>query len=261
MKTLILAGGSQSTIHPEREGIPKPMIEIGERPLLWHIMKSFSRHGISEFIVCGGYKVEMIKEYFTDFYIYGSDITVNLATNTVVVHKSQTEDWKVTVVDTGLNTSAFDRVKKVKDYLPGDFFVTYGDCLSDIDFKEMTEQHQSAGKSASIAMVRPTGRKQFLSFNKKGEMTFNRLGKGEMSTYGWISGTIYLLKPEVLDMPESGTLSEESFFAALSRKKEVTPYYHNGFWTSIETLRDLVAAEKMWEAGIAPWYPFPGTGT
>ena len=253
MKTVILAGGSQSTIHPERDGIPKPMIELGERPLLWHIMKSFSGHGITEFIVCGGYKVEMIKEYFLDYYIYASDITVDLATNTVKVHKNRTEDWKVTVVNTGKNTSPMQRVRQVLPYMEDDFFVTYGDCLSDIDLSAMVQLHKETGNTATIAMVKPSGRKQFLSFDDRGTLSFNRLGKDAEGAYGWINGTIYLFKPEITQFLGNEIYSEETLFAELSETRQITPFYHNGFWVSIETLRDLVSTERLWERGTAPW--------
>ena len=140
MKVVILAGGQKSTISSEQVGIPKPMVEIGGKPMLWHIMKSFSAHGLNEFVICGGYKVDMIKEYFMDFYIYQSDITVDLQTNTIQVHKNRTEDWRVTVVDTGVQASTGQRVSQIKEYVDDDtFIVTYGDCLSDVNVKEMIE--------------------------------------------------------------------------------------------------------------------------
>ena len=253
MKAVILAGGSQSTIHPEREGIPKPMIEIGERPLLWHIMKSFSRYGINEFIVCGGYRVEMIKEYFLDYYIYASDITVDLSSNTVEIHKKRTDNWKVTVVNTGVHTAPLRRVEMVKQFLTDDFLVTYGDCLSDIRFDDLIKTHRDGGTPASIAMVRPTGRKQFLSFDENGEISLARLGN-DAGKYAWINGNIYAFKPDIFPMLEQCGYTELNLLKTLSAEKRLIPFYHNGFWSSIETLHDLANAERMWRAKEAPWY-------
>ena len=162
MKVVILAGGMQSSISNEMEGIPKPMVDIGGKPLIWHIMKHFSQYGFTEFIVCGGYKVNKIKEYFMDFYIYESDITVDLQTNTVEIHKNKTEDWKVTVVDTGLFSATGQRVRMIENYVDGDFIVTYGDCLSDIDICRLVEYHCNEGKVATITMVKPSGRDELL---------------------------------------------------------------------------------------------------
>lgn len=169
IKVVILAGGAQSTLNDEREGIPKPMVDLGGKPLLWHIMKQFSKQGFKEFIVCGGYHVDMIKEYFQDFYIYESDITVNLANNTIEVHKNKTEDWKVTVVDTGLFSTTGRRVSMVEKFIGGEtFLVTYGDCLSDIDFIALLGMHCKGNKEATMTMVKPTGRSRLLPIDDKG---------------------------------------------------------------------------------------------
>ena len=169
MQVVILAGGQRSTISNEQEGIPKPMAEIGGKPMLWHIMKSFSAYGLNEFIICGGYKVDMIKEYFMDYYIYQSDITVDLKTNTVEIHRNRTEDWKVTVVDTGLYSSTGQRVARIKEYIDGDtFIVASGDCLFDIDVNRMIAYHGEQGKTATMAVARPTGRNEALDIDEAG---------------------------------------------------------------------------------------------
>lgn len=196
MKAVILAGGTRSTISNEQQGIPKPMVEIGGKPLLWHIMKSFSAYGISEFIVCGGYKVDLIKEYFMDFYIYQSDITVDLQNNTVQIHKNRTEDWKVTVVDTGLYSATGLRVARIENYIEDDiFFVTNGDCLSDIDIRDMLAYHEKQGKRATMAVARPTGRNEALRIADDGCVMGNK--DGERESRAWTNACMYVLNRDI----------------------------------------------------------------
>lgn len=253
MQTVILAGGERSTISGEREGIPKPMVEIGGRPLLWHMMKHFSAYGINDFIVCGGYKIETIKEYFMDFYIYESDITVDLQKNTVKIHKKRTEDWRVTVVDTGLNTSPGGRVMAIEEYLTGEsFLVTYGDCLSDIDIAEMLDQHSESGKTATVAMARPTGRKELFAINKEGGL-IRTVGEGASGANAWVNANCYVLKREAFSyLRENGDI-EKQLLQALSKANELSVYKHDGYWTAIETKRDFVEAERLWNQNTAPW--------
>lgn len=253
MKVVILAGGMQSTLNDEREGIPKPMLDLGGRPLLWHIMKQFSKHGFKEFIVCGGYHVDMIKEYFQDFYIYESDITVNLADNTVEVHKKKTEDWKVTVVDTGLFSSTGQRVGMIEKYVGGDtFLVTYGDCLSDINFSALLECHCKNGKDATMAMTKPTGRSRLLPINSDGFLKYTADAMTENDT-AWINADCFVFERNVFRYLQGNYNLEQQLIPMLSARNELAVYRHYGYWAAIETKRDFVAAESLWNAGMAPW--------
>lgn len=252
MKVVILAGGMQSSINSDREGIPKPMVDVGGKPLLWHIMKHFSEYNLTEFVVCGGYKVDTIKEYFMDFYIYESDITVDLKNNSVIVHKNRTEDWKVTVVDTGLFSATGQRVSLIEKYVEGDFIVTYGDCLSDIDVRELMETHMNEGKIATIAMAKPSGREQLLPFDKEGNLRYEDSQEVE-NDHAWINGDCFVFSKKVFRYLNGNYDLEKQLFKKLSNLGEVAVYRHRGYWTAIETRRDLIEAENLWNAGIAPW--------
>lgn len=252
MKVVILAGGMQSTISNEREGIPKPMVDIGGKPLLWHIMKYFSEYGFTEFVVCGGYKVDMIKEYFKDFYIYESDITVDLKNNSIKVHKNKTENWKVTVVDTGLFSATSQRVSMIEKYVGHDFIVTYGDCLSDIDVQKLVETHISEGKTATIAMVKPSGREQLLPLDSCGVLHFESSFQVE-NDQAWINGDCFVFSQKVFSFLAGNYDLEKYLLGRLAELQQIAAYRHKGYWTAIETKRDLVEAENLWNAGIAPW--------
>lgn len=253
MKAVILAGGNRSTISNEQEGIPKPMLEIGGKPLLWHIMKSFSAYGIKEFIICGGYKVDMIKEYFMDFYIYQSDITVDLQNNTVQIHKNRTEDWKVTVVDTGLYAATGQRVAQIQEYIDeNEFIVTYGDCLSDIALDKMLARHMEENKLVTMAVARPTGRNCVLDINDRGDVRKRK--EVDINIQAWTSAGIYIMNKKVFSFLNGNYELEQLLIDNLSDKDEITSYKHDGFWMPIETYRDRVQMENMWNAGIAPWY-------
>ncbi len=252
MKVIILAGGTKSTISSEREGIPKPMVEIGGKPLLWHIMKHFSEYGLTEFIICGGYKIDVIKEYFMDFYIYESDITVDLKNNLIEVHKNRTEDWKVTVVDTGLFSDTGQRVSMVEKYVEEDFLVTYGDCLSDIDIEALVKTHRQEGKMATIAMVKPSGREQLLPIDAEGKLNFEVPFKVK-NDYAWINGDCFVFSQKVFKYLAGNYDLERQLFRKLTDLQQVALYRHYGYWTAIETKRDLVDAENLWNAGMASW--------
>ena len=252
MKVVILAGGMQSAISNEAEGIPKPMIDIGGRPLLWHIMKHFSQYGLTEFIVCGGYKVDTIKEYFMDFYIYESDITVDLQTNTVEIHKKRTEDWKVTVVDTGLFSATGRRVSMIAKYVDSDFIVTYGDCLSDIDALQMIEHHRREGKTATVVMVKPSGREELLPLDSDGKLRYGSTSIME-NDYAWTNGNCFVFSTKVFSFLTGNYNLEKNLFIKLSEKDQLATYKHSGYWMAVETKRDLFEAENLWNAGMAPW--------
>ncbi len=252
MKVVILAGGQRSTISNEQEGIPKPMAEIGGKPLLWHIMRSFSAYGLNEFIICGGYKVNMIKEYFMDYYIYQSDITVDLQTNKIEIHKNRTEDWKVTVVDTGLYSATGQRVAGVQEYIDGEeFVVTYGDCLFDIDVEKMIAYHREQGKIATMAVVRPTGRNEALDIDENGQI--RKIQQNMSMNQAWANAGLYVLNGKVFQVLQGNYNLEALLMNHLADKGELITYKHSGFWTPVETYRDMVNMENLWNADIAPW--------
>jgi len=241
MKMVILAGGQRSTISEEWEGLPKPMLQIGGRPILWHIMKHASLCGIHEFIVCGGYKIETIKDYFLDFYIYQSDIVVDTGKNTVEILNQSTEDWNVTIVDTGINTLPIERVKKVLDLVDEDFLVSYGDCLSDISFHDMEKFHKKEHGEMTVAVARPTGRKIPISF-------FEGDNVWGSSDDAWTSAGTFIIHRDCFSHVKAQGEIEDVLGQMTS-----AVYKHKGFYSTIETLRDKSAAEKMWADGRAPW--------
>lgn len=252
MQAVILAGGNRSTISNEQEGIPKPMVEIGGKPLLWHIMKSFSTYGINEFIICGGYKVDMIKEYFMDYYIYQSDITVDLQTNTIQIHKNRTEDWKVTVVDTGLYASTGQRVARIEEYIREEqFLVTYGDCLSDIDLQMMMDCHRKYSRMVTMAVAHPTGRNEVLQLDENGAVSGHEDGDND---HAWTDACLYIMNRKVFGVLNGNYGLEKILRSTLAPKGELVTYKHNGFWAPVETYRDRVNMDNLWNAGIAPWY-------
>ena len=242
----------QSSISNETEGIPKPMVDIGGKPLLWHIMKHFSQYGLTEFIVCGGYKVDTIKEYFMDFYIYESDITVDLQSNTVEIHKKKTEDWKVTVVDTGLFSATGQRVSMIEKYVEGDFIVTYGDCLSDIDVSQLIAYHRREGKIATVAMVKPSGREELLPLDQEGKLRYDNASI-VANDHAWTNGDCFVFSPQVFSYLTGNYELEKALFVRLSEREQLAAYKHAGYWLAVETKRDLNDAENLWNAGLAPW--------
>ncbi len=253
MKTVILAGGMQSILNNDREGIPKPMVPIGGKPLLWHIMKHFSEYGLNDFIVCGGYRIDMIKEYFMDFYIYQSDITVDLLHNSITVHKKKTEDWKVTVVDTGMYSATGQRVSMAQSYIDGeDFIVAYGDCLSDLDLHAMQKEHFKQGKIATLAVAKPSGRNILLPMGEEGALHFGQ-AKECGNEAAWIHAGCMMLKRGAFAFLQGNYDLEKQLFVKLSEKQQLASYKHRGYWTAVDTRRDLAFAENLWNAGMAPW--------
>lgn len=241
MKMIILAGGRKSTISEESEGMPKPMLPIGGRPLLWHIMKHASLCGIKEFIICGGYKIESIKDYFLDFYIYQSDIQVDTGSNTVKILDKNTEDWNVAVVNTSIKTMPVERIKKVLDIAGEEFLISYGDCLSDISLERLQDVHKAEAKSITAAVARPSGRKMPLHFMWEE-------AEWKSSDKAWTSAGVFIAGKEAF----SGKGCRGDIEDMLSQSSTAV-YRHEGFFNTIETLRDKAAAEEMWDKGIAPW--------
>lgn len=252
MKAVILAGGFPSTISDDVAGIPKPMAEIGEHPILWHIMKHFASYGYNDFVICGGYKVNVLKEYFKDFYIYESDITIDLKQNTIEIHKNISEDWKVTVVDTGLHSSTGMRVSLIQKYIDEeDFIVTYGDCLSDIDVNQFVSFHKEQGKLTTMMVANPTGRNATVEIDADGKY------KGKFTTgtenQSWVNACTYVMNRKAFSYMLGNYSLEQQFLQTMVEKDQVVTYKHPGFWSPIETKRDKQDLETKWNAGCAPW--------
>lgn len=251
MKAVILAGGMPSTISDEYEGMPKPMVEIGGRPILWHIMKMYSCYGINDFIICAGYKSQMIKNYFRDFYIYQSDITVNLEDNSVEIHNKMTEPWIVTVLDTGLNEAPGSRILMARNYIGDDpFFVSYGDCVSNINITEMVNLYKEEQKTAIVALAHPTGRNIAIPVSDSGEM-FEYSNAGVKTA--WVNATTMLFNNYIFDILENNRTLELELFKTLEEKSQIVAYRHDGFWSSMETRRDRMNLESLWQRKCAPW--------
>ena len=253
MKVVILAGGLPSIIGEENEKMPKPMVQIGERPILWHIMKLFSYYGFVDFIICTGYKSDVIKDYFLNYYIYQSDITVHLKTNEVEVHNRITENWNVSIVNTGLEASTGERLRIVAPMLDEDFVVTYGDCVSDIDVPKLMDLHRVSGKMMTVALARPTGRNAIIPTNDEGEISLAAAYK-HLDGNAWVNACMMAVNPAVFtDDGYPGGRFEEDVMHYLAVRGEVNTYRHEGFWLPVETVRDRVQLQQMWDAGNAPW--------
>ena len=253
MKIVILAGGMQSTIVDEKEGLPKPMATIGEKPILWHVMKYFSTQGYHDFVVCGGYKVNLIKEYFMDFYIYQSDITVDLGSNEVIIHKKRTEDWNITVVDTGLDTTPSERVLQIQPYINGeDFMVVHGDCLFNIDINQLVSIHNRNRKLATIAVARPTGRNEILPITVDGIMMTDSIA-ALPENQAWVNACCKVFTQDIFKYLESTQNLGKKLFQTLTGENQIMTYKHYGFWSPVETKRDYTALQTMWNRNEAPW--------
>lgn len=253
MKVVILAGGFGTRISEESHLKPKPMIEIGERPIIWHIMKLYSHYGFNDFIICLGYKGYIIKEYFANYFLHQSDITIDLNKNNVETHDSKAEPWKVTLVDTGLNTLTGGRLKRVRKYLENEsFMLTYGDGISDINIKALIEFHRKNKKFSTITAVQPPGRFGALSLDDKNDViSFHEKPEGDNA---WINGGFFVLEPQALDYIEGDdTLWEKQPLEKLANDKQLTAYKHYGFWKPMDTLRDKVELENLWSSVKPPW--------
>jgi glucose-1-phosphate cytidylyltransferase len=256
MKAVILAGGFGTRISEESGIRPKPMVEIGGKPILWHIMKIYSSHGINDFIICCGYKGHMIKEFFSTYFKNNSDFTIDLVSNSVEVHKSNTEPWKVTLVETGHNSMTGERIRRIKPYLKNETFcLTYGDGLSDVNIEELINYHKAQGTIATLTAVQQPGR--FGAFNLSAEDTkvnhFQEKPNG--SDVPWINGGFFVLEPEALDyIDENNATWEREPLEKLAKDGELSAYRHAGFWQPMDTLRDKHLLEEVWQSGKAPWH-------
>ncbi len=254
MKAVILAGGFGSRLAEETEVRPKPMIEIGGKPVLWHIMKCYSAHGVNEFVICCGYKGYIIKEYFSNYFLHMSDVTFDMSNNTMEVHHRMAEPWRVTLVDTGEHTLTGGRLKRVAEYIKDDqaFCFTYGDGVSDLDISALISFHRQHGKLATVTAVLPPGRYGALTRDDTHQVTgFTEKPRGEG---GLINGGFFVLSPKVLDLIHDDQTSWESDpLARLATRGELMAFEHTGFWHPMDTLRDKNHLNDLWNTGIAPW--------
>lgn len=253
MKVVILAGGKGSRISEESQLRPKPMIEIGDRPILWHIMKLYSHYGFHEFIICCGYKGQMIKEYFTHYGLHGSDCTFFLEDQKTAVHTGSAEPWIVTLANTGLNTLTAGRLLKVRDYIQEDeFMLTYGDGVSDVDLCRLMDFHRSHGKLATITVTRPSGRFGTLKLDGRGTVTAFK--EKQRSDQSWINAGFMILNSRMFDYLGDGSrMLEDGVLDYVAAEGEMAAYKHDGFWSPMDTLRDKEYLEGLWNTGKAPW--------
>jgi len=253
MKAVILAGGLGTRISEETHLKPKPMIEVGGKPILWHILKMYSAHGVNDFIICCGYKGYIIKEYFANYFLHMSDVTFDMADNRMVVHHQKAEPWKVTLVDTGDDTLTGGRLKRIADYIKNEesFCFTYGDGLSDVDIEASIKFHQQHGKLATVTAVQPPGR--YGAIEKVADQVTGFVEKPR-GDGGLINGGFFVLSPKCLDLIEGDHISWEGApLSQLAKMQEMMAYEHHGFWQPMDTLRDKIMLEELWNSGNAPW--------
>jgi len=252
-KAILLAGGFGTRISEETSVRPKPLIEIGGQPIIWHIMKNYYAAGIDEFIICLGYKGYMIKEYFSNYYLHTSDVTIDHKNNTTTYHKQRSEDWKITMVDTGDGSMTGGRIKRIAPYIEdGEHFcMTYGDGVSDVDIKALLKTHQAHGREATVTVVTPPGRFGAIDFDGDKVVGFREKPKSES---GWINGGFFVLSSDVFDRIEGDkTIWEREPMESLAKEDQLYAYKHSGFWHPMDTLRDKNHLEGLWESGKAPW--------
>lgn len=251
MKAVILAGGLGTRISEESHLRPKPMIEIGGRPILWHIMKLYGHHGITEFVICCGYKGYVIKEYFANYFLHMSDVTFDMQSNQMQVHNRKAEPWKVTLVDTGETTLTGGRLKRVGDYLDGTFCLTYGDGVADVDVAALVAFHRAAGTEATVTAIQPEGRFGALEIAQDRVTAFEEKPRGDGR---WINGGFFVCEPAVLDrLAGDQTSWENEPLQQLALDGQLAVYKHHGFWAAMDTMRDKTRLEAQWAEGRAPW--------
>jgi glucose-1-phosphate cytidylyltransferase len=254
MKAVILAGGLGTRISEETDLKPKPMIEIGGKPILWHIMKIYSSHGINDFIICCGYKGYLIKEYFANYYLHMSDVTFNIQENSIDIHQNKSEPWKVSLVDTGEDTMTGGRLKRVKSYVQdeSEFCFTYGDGVSDINISDLIKYHKKHGKKATLTATRPQGR--FGALNIGEDNIINKFEEKPEGDQSWINGGFFVLNPSVIDLIDGDLTSwENEPLSLLANDGELSAFIHDGFWQPMDTLREKNELNLLWNSGKAPW--------
>ena len=252
MKAVILAGGFGTRITEESHLRPKPMVEIGGKPILWHIMKLYSHHGVNDFVICLGYRGYMIKEYFANYFLHTADITVDLKNNNLEILHKKAEPWRITMIDTGENSMTGGRLRRVRDHLDGTFCLTYGDGLSDVNISGLIDYHKKSGKKATVTAIQPPGRFGVLHVEDTGEVSAFQ----EKPTVdgAWINGGFFVLEPSVIDYIEGDdTHWELAPMRRLATEGELNAYQHKGFWQAMDTLREKNLLEDMWLRNAAPW--------
>jgi glucose-1-phosphate cytidylyltransferase len=258
MKAVILAGGLGSRLSEETSVRPKPLVEIGGRPILWHIMKIYSAHGINDFVICCGYKGHLLKEYFANYFLHNADVCFDLKKNRMDVLQNSSEPWTVTLVDTGENTMTGGRLKRVRGHLDDETFcLTYGDGVSDVDLTELVRFHRRSGSLATLTAVQPPGR--FGSFDLSEERTtIDHFVEKPLDQARWINGGFFVLEPRVIDYIEGDTTAwEDQPLAKLASESRLSAYRHHGFWACMDTLREKINLEQLWSSGSAPWKVWP----
>lgn len=253
MKVLILAGGYGTRLQEETEVRPKPMVEIGGKPIIWHIMKMYSHYGFNEFVVLLGYKGYFIKEYFVNYFLHQSDVTIDLQKNNIEIHKTKAEPWKITLIDTGLDTSTGGRLKRAQNFVKNEtFMLTYGDGVGNINIPELLKFHKEKGKYATITAVKPLGRFGALNLDNNDEIiSFKEKTDADNA---WINGGFFVLEPQIFDyIKDDSTLWEAKPLENLIKDNQLSAYKHTDFWKAMDTLRDKVELEKLWNSKDAPW--------
>lgn len=252
MKVVILAGGLGTRLSEETGHRPKPMVEIGGKPILWHIMKIYSAQGFNDFVICLGYKGYMLKEYFANYFLHTSDVTFDMKNNSMEVHQNTAEPWKVTLVDTGENTMTGGRIKRIKDYVGNeDFCMTYGDGVGDVDIRALVNFHKKHGKLATVTATQLAGRFGALTIEDSCVKNFQEKPDGDGA---WISGGFFVLSPKIFNyIKDDSTIWEREPAERLATESQMKAYFHNGFWQPMDTLQHKNQLEKLWAAGDAPW--------
>lgn len=257
MKAIVLAGGLGTRISEETSSRPKPMVEIGGKPILWHVLKIYSHFGINDFVVCCGYKGYLIKEYFANYFLHMSDVTFDMRNNEMEVHHKKAEPWRVTLVDTGEDTMTGGRLRRVREYVEGeaDFCFTYGDGVSDVDIAKLVAFHHEQKTLATVTATYPPGRFGAMDIAGNKITTFKEKPKGDG---GMINGGFFVLKPAVIDLiPDDACVWEREPLETLANAGQLSAYRHDGFWQPMDTLRDKILLEALWSSGKAPWKMWP----
>jgi glucose-1-phosphate cytidylyltransferase len=253
MKVLILAGGLGTRLSEETVIKPKPMVEIGGKPILWHIMKIYAQHGFNDFVILCGYKGYYIKEYFTNYFLHQNDVTIDLKTNKIEYFNNSSENWKITLIDTGEHSMTGGRIKRAKPYIGNEpFLLTYGDGVSSVDIKKSVEFHKKHGKLMTVTAIQPEGRYGILDFSTETNVKgFLEKPKGEG---GWINGGFFVCDPKVIDyISDDSTIFEREPLETMAKEGNMQAFKHDGFWQAMDTLRDKVKLQELWDSGNAPW--------
>lgn len=253
MKVVILAGGMGTRLSEETDLKPKPMVEIGDKPILWHIMKLYSHYGFNDFILCLGYKSYMIKEYFSNYFLHQADVTIDMQSNKMEVHHQKAEPWKITMVDTGLNTMTGGRIKRIEKYVGGKtFMLTYGDGVADVEIKKLLAFHKKSSRRATVTAVQPSGRFGALDIEGGDRVTsFYEKPHGDGA---WVNGGFFVLEPEIFGCIDGdSSIWEREPLQRIAKDDQLAAYKHSGFWKCMDTLRDKAELERLWQGGKAPW--------